>query len=185
MTSETRMLVRKISERYLKTVTEEMGICDKYPVNVSDIIKYLHGNIIEYEDEGSSDGYIKYTNQENPPSFEICLKKIANEARRRFTLAHELGHLILHMDFLDKEARKGYDESYYRTIKNYTEKELQADEFAASFLMPSQEFIRIASENMLNYGSEYDVVSIASHFGVSKLAVITRGRFLGLFSWKI
>ena len=175
MTYEARMLVRRISERYLASVIKEMGKCYEFPVDISGIITHLGGNVIEYENGGFSDGYVKYINKGNPPSFEICLKKITNEARRRFTLAHELGHLILHMDFFDEEARKKHDESYYRTVGDYTEKELQADEFAASFLMPSQTFIKIALENTLNYGSEYDVKAISDYFGVSK--------FLGLFSW--
>jgi len=184
MTYETRLLVRKVAEDCLINITNTMNKQNVFPVDIENIIKNLNGKIVEYENENLSDGYIEYTNKGSPPSFKIHLKKIKNNLRKRFTLAHELGHLILHMDFFDEEARKKHDENYYRTIGNYTEKELQADEFAASFLMPSKEFIKVASQNMLDYGSAYNVNAIAEHFEVSKLAVVTRGQFLGLFAWE-
>lgn len=183
MTYETRLLIRQFAEDYLMSFPAEIANNDKFPVNIESVIKQINGTIFEHNDINFSDGYIKYTNQGIPPSFEIHLKKITNELQKRFTLAHELGHLILHMDFFNEKARNIHEEGYYRTIGSYTEKELQADEFAASFLMPSQAFIRIASENMVNYGSTYNISSIANRFGVSKSTVITRGQFFGIFSW--
>lgn len=104
MTYETRLLVRKVAEDCLVSITEAMGKSDIFPVDVEGVIKKLNGSIIEYENEDLSDGYIKYIDKKTPPSFQIHLKKITNDFRKRFTLAHELGHLILHMDFFDEEA---------------------------------------------------------------------------------
>ena len=104
LTYETRLLVRKVAEDCLVSITEAMGKSDIFPVDVEGVIKKLNGSIIEYENEDLSDGYIKYIDKKTPPSFQIHLKKITNDFRKRFTLAHELGHLILHMDFFDEEA---------------------------------------------------------------------------------
>lgn len=59
--------------------------------------------------------------------------------RSRFTLAHELGHAILHGRFL-KEALEGRmpQRTYKRTdLKPYFDPEWQANRFAGGFLMPA------------------------------------------------
>lgn len=183
MTYKIRLLVRKIAENYLKSVKGKEVTPDMFPIDVETIISDINGTIIECDNNDLSDGFIKYIDKGEPPTFEIHLKKETNVQRKRFTLAHELGHLILHMDFFDKGARAIHDENYYRTAGDYTEKELQADEFAASFLMPSQCFKQVAYDNMINNGQAYDISAIADYFNVSKLAAITRGRWLGMFQW--
>lgn len=55
----------------------------------------------------------------------IVISRYASNDRKRFTIAHELGHLIMHSekDFI---------------IYNYRDKEKEASEFASEFLMPSE-----------------------------------------------
>ncbi len=183
MTYETRFLVRRVAENYLMSLKKTITNVDNFPIDVEGVIKHLNGSIYEYKDNTYSDGYIRYLNASNPPSFEIHLKKISNQQRRRFTLAHELGHLILHMDFFEEKLRQKHGENYYRTAGDYAEKELQANEFAASFLMPSKFFIQIASENLDKDENKYNVDAMAEYFNVSRLAIITRGQWLGLFKW--
>ncbi len=54
----------------------------------------------------------------------IVISKFASNDRKRFTIAHELGHLIMHSqnDFI---------------IYNFRDKEQEANDFASEFLMPS------------------------------------------------
>lgn len=63
----------------------------------------------------------------------------------RFTLAHELGHALLHPDML-LHRDKPIDGSH--TSKNLTER--QADKFAAYFLMPRKQVIKIFRERFGN-----------------------------------
>ena len=117
--------------------------------------------------------------------FRITLAEEPIEARQRFSIAHELGHLFLHMGYLVDEKKWASitdyrDSVYYRF--GYTEEEYEANEFAAALLMPSAEFDAVARRYAL--GTSYDVTAIARHFGVSAPAARVRGRFLGLFTWE-
>jgi Zn-dependent peptidase ImmA (M78 family) len=74
------------------------------------------------------------------------------EPRRRFTMAHELGHLILHIDpekgvreFLDTKKTLNRRDSYWDS------KEFEANNFAASILMPKKEIKRIGSDVIERY----------------------------------
>jgi Zn-dependent peptidase ImmA (M78 family) len=83
----------------------------------------------------------------------------AVENRFRFTLAHELGHILLHRSiFKDmkvdsvlewKRAYKTIDEGVYSTL------EKQAYDFAGLILVPSEDlqlrFMRMVSENKANF----------------------------------
>lgn len=53
-----------------------------------------------------------------------------------FSIAHELGHLFLHMAYPDDE--KGYilSGSYHKETQNTSICEWEAEELAAAFLMP-------------------------------------------------
>jgi len=120
-------------------------------------------------------------------AFEVLLAPNQPETRERFTLAHELGHLFLHMNFLDAEqwqaAGSYLDGAFRRSDGDYSEEELQANEFAASLLMPEPEFRRLAQENFDTGSSKYKLTGIANYFGVSLEATRNRGRWLGMFAW--
>lgn len=77
---------------------------------------------------------------------EIIVNSSDIEQRRRFTIAHELGHIFLHWGWLPGEyLSEGLVEVSYRNGK-YTEEELkrerEADKFAAEFLAPKKEVER-------------------------------------------
>lgn len=82
--------------------------------------------IIEFEINDKFDGVSFITDKGNPI---IIINKSFSNDRKRFTLAHELGHLLMH-DFPIPEYRN-----------NEKQKEDEANRFASEFLMPS-EFIR-------------------------------------------
>jgi Zn-dependent peptidase ImmA (M78 family)/transcriptional regulator with XRE-family HTH domain len=75
--------------------------------------------------------------------------------RKRWTLAHELGHLVLHSDYVTSDV------------------EVEADEFAAEFLMPS-EMIRAA----LRKPKLGTFIDLKQEWGVSIAALIQRAHSL-------
>jgi len=81
---------------------------------------------------------------------QIDEKVLANEGRFRFTCAHELGHMILHNDQRHIQRDQGRD-----ALERSSEQERQADQFAASFLMPIPLFeeglLRICEDKGLQY----------------------------------
>lgn len=86
-----------------------------------------------------------------------------SEERRRFTLAHELGHYVERVtvaddnDFAFKDKRSG----------EYDLHEFYADEFAGALLMPEQPFMSMIREGR-------SLIEVAARFGVSLAAVRKR-----------
>lgn len=96
------------------------------------------------------------------PYIMLAYKKFENSSSRiHFDLSHELGHLFLH------------DESFLET-----EKEPQAHEFASSFLLPEETYIK-DSPRKWNLGSFIDV---KERWHVSIQAALRRSRDLGIIS---
>lgn len=149
------------------------------PVNMAEAVGRLGGTLKKVD---TSDFEAKIEKVHN--GFRITLSKDANEKRERFSIAHEIGHLFLHMGYLVDEEKwettgTYTDSVYYRYGHNV--EEYEANQFAAEFLMPKAEFMKIAR---MNYRDEaYQVIPIAKLFDVSVEAAVNRGRWLGLFSW--
>lgn len=103
-------------------------------------------------------------------------------ARKRFSIAHELGHLFLHMDFLDEnkwEENVRNNTMYNRSGISVGREELEANAFAAAFLMPRKEFLECVKENTSL--SECDINKIAKEFDVSYQSAYYRGINLGVW----
>jgi Zn-dependent peptidase ImmA (M78 family) len=155
--------------------------CDlSVPVDVQEAVSRLKGQLEEVED-ADFEAMIQKVGE----GFRIVISIEKHEHRRRFSVAHELGHLFLHMGYLvdeEKWASVGTytDSVYYRY--GYTTEEYEAHEFAAAFLMPRTEFLKVA--NQYKTGNRFQIVPIAEHFQVSTDAAANRGRWLGLFNWE-
>jgi len=149
------------------------------------VIEILGGQIIEKIDlEFDTDAIIRKS--DDGQTFIIEINPDQSDLRRRFTLAHELGHLFLHMNYADeskwRELDHWEDTLYARQARNETEYE--ANEFAAAFLMPKEKFKEIANDNKTEDGEAYRLKPIAEKFKVSIDAVRNRGRWLRIFSWE-
>lgn len=112
-------------------------------------------------------------------TYEIAVNKNDFYYRSRFTMAHELGHYILHRDLLadGTDDTKAYrstpdGEFYNRNIKPFHETE--ANQFAANLLMPPS----LVRREWVACGD--DVAAMAKKFAVSKEAMNYRLKNLGL-----
>lgn len=97
--------------------------------------------------------------------FEIVLPDYTGLARDRFSIAHEIGHYVLHYPLLNKPmvaARYGS-----------TRVEWEANWFAAGFLMPEPLFRKY-------HEAGKSVPELARLFGVSNAAVVARKKSLRL-----
>jgi predicted Zn peptidase len=139
---------------------------------------------------------VEYTSSEhsgwsiNQDSFErkIVINKFEPEYRQRFTIAHEIGHIILNHQ--GKSYRTNKLEEYSDTIARMNE--IAANNFAAQLIMPEKlvkESLR-DSINELGYSldqdfSEREIAKIisfsASQLNVSAQALSYRVDNLGLF----
>lgn len=101
--------------------------------------------------------------------FTIHVSELTSSTRDRFTIAHELGHLFLHLRMVQKDD----PEAVMRATRHVDPKdsdlqraEWEANWFAAQFLMPRTEFKHAVSTHGLPYA--------ASVFNVSKQAADVR-----------
>ncbi|CAE6883360.1 ImmA/IrrE family metallo-endopeptidase [Vibrio harveyi] len=93
----------------------------------------------------------------------INVNSLHHPRRQRFTIAHELGHYFLHRD-----SQQDYEDTTFHRGKAYSEKELEADNFAGALLMPKDEFrdyVRFSSNK---------IDDIAEYFGTSSVAIKKR-----------
>lgn len=105
-------------------------------------------------------------------------------SREIFTLAHEIGHVILHLN----EGDSFVDDYNTITEKNIDEKEQEANYFAACLLMPSDElvkFIDLELQDFENTGlSAMDIARIMSEFNVSFDMALNRLENLNIIDTK-
>lgn len=168
------LLARKYISELARRVMNVYGI--KTPIsNIEDFVRILGGEIETKTDfDDLCDGTIRKSGEH---SFVIALSPFQSEQRKMFTIAHELGHLFLHMGFMvDKELWEKQDQKVY-TRFGTSEQEYQANEFAASLLMPEELYKQVIENN--TKGNGVNMSQVASHFNVSITAAINRGKFLG------
>jgi len=112
-------------------------------------------------------------------SITMLVNQSDSPARKRFSIAHELGHHFLHlMEDGELVTRKtdlfrGYGGESVKTSDPDKRKEVEANQFAAAILMP-EELVKKEFEK------KPDVVSLAVTFNVSEEAIGIRLGSLGL-----
>lgn len=128
------------------------------PVDVVQICKNYNLGIFE-SDLGSSNlvsGFL------DPQERRIYLNQNDSVERKNFTIAHELGHWLMHRDLVISEPDK-YAIMYRMPLgKNQKDPyEVEANFFAANLLVPTQ-FL-----NKFYKSKNYDLASLSVIFGVS------------------
>jgi len=89
----------------------------------------------------------------SPDKYEIHLNENDSKSRRRFTLAHELGHFIYHKDLVgegldDDKAYRSTNVGHYHNTRIGRREETQANKFAAKILMPSKLIEELQAEGL-------------------------------------
>lgn len=163
-----------LGKKAVSEVAESLARHTKYEVgsDLESLVTQLGGEI-RYQDiwelESTESGSIEI---HSDSKFVITLAAHTSRARDRFTIAHELGHYFLHYRLPRvqgrnvgpmRAARYGGDRA-----------EIEANWFAASFLMPEGRFKETFHE------TDGDLVELAAQFGVSLSAATVRAKSLGL-----
>lgn len=114
-------------------------------------------------------GMLKFENNE----INIYINEYQSVNRQRFTIAHEIGHYILHRDLVANQKTSVF---YRKDFNNFKDPiEAQANRFAASILMP-QDMVKGL------YKLQFDADSIANILKVSTTAMSFRIMELGLIN---
>lgn len=111
----------------------------------------------------------------------IGVNSLHGTNRQRFTIAHELGHLILHGSdelHIDERFPIGFrDELSSLAV---SEKEIEANQFAAELLMPAEWVLRDLRERHIDFEGDDSVIDeLAVKYGVSTRAMTIRLSALG------
>lgn len=137
---------------------------------LADLVKRNGGEIsyINFLDVDQTDAIVVQPDN----SFTIRLSSQTGSQRDNFTIAHELGHLLLHWPIVQK-THPGHGMRATRRVEPDNEAltrcEWEANWFASAFLMPADEF-----EIAYKKGVASDA------FGVTSAAVAVRAKTLGL-----
>lgn len=113
----------------------------------------------------------------------IGVNKSHSFRRQRFTIAHEIGHYVLHRDqaqlFIDKDYRVFFRDERPQDAGDLRERDANA--FAAALLMPRARVSRIAKSHHFELGDEDGpVLELAKMFEVSSQAMTYRLANLGI-----
>lgn len=141
------------------------------PVDVLGIAPHLGLVVMDakFKDDGLS-GAVGYKDGH----FLIWVNREQAVTRRRFTVAHEIGHFVLHMDRgANPHTYTDVDGNLYMfrgAAVGERAKEVEANQFAAALLMPSEEvFARVDRVR-----GEIDTFRLAQEFWVSQVAMEIR-----------
>lgn len=171
---EIRRLINVMAEEVINLYGIQIPI-----INIEEVVQKMGGSVVDNSSIGEfSDGKIRKTGE---GSFTIEVSPFQTEERKNFTIAHELGHLFLHMGFQTNEQKwqKQDNVSYYRN--GNSELEYQSNEFAAAFLMPRVKYKEIMEQN--TEGDFVNTAEVAKYFRVSIDAAANRGKWLGYLKW--
>lgn len=142
----------------------------RWPIDVEFIASLLY-NLGVKRTPGLSVAGREYSGLLQAEAGLIVVESEHHTHRRRFTIAHEIGHYVMHY-------RAGQGAAYYgdtpETLEDHLALEGEANTFAAELLMPLEQV-----EAMYPF-EKGDPVKMARHFQVSPEAMERRLRRLGL-----
>jgi len=133
-----------------------VGVAEKFGIRVKEV---------SLEDDLSG---ILYKNEEKD-SWVMQVNEDHHLNRRRYTIAHELGHFCLH-----RHLKQYFEDKIFFRGNDPSKTEWQANDFASAILMPEQKF-----RGEVRSGKR-KVDELAKEFQVSTLALRIRAKSLGM-----
>ena len=119
--------------------SEAVSLANNLPVLVEDIAEHFLGYEIDFAETGI------FADPEVLGGIDFELKKIYvntsvadHEGRYSFTVAHEIGHHVLHRDRYLQNAADSENDILCRDTGEKPRIEVEADRFAAALLMPAE-----------------------------------------------
>lgn len=163
------------------SLTKQFG-CDTTPVDVHHIARELGLSVIEANLGDDVSGMLVT----NLGTSFVCVHEKHPRVRKRFTIAHEIGHHVLghqsqrgdhvHVDRGNFISQRGP-----RASTGLDPKEIEANQFAAALLMPAtlvrKEVALLVDKHAL---LDSDVGSLAELFDVSEQAMTIRLTTMGI-----
>lgn len=160
------------SKNQIESIVDKILVensCKTYPINPLIVANKLTLKVNESTfTKDNISGVINFKTK------DIYVSRYDVTTRKRFSIAHEIGHFILHRDIFEN---KNQHITYRDNVSSlgFDINEIEANFFAATLLMPRDEMeIRWKYSKNINY--------IAEYFWVSVLAAGFRLEYLGLIN---
>jgi Zn-dependent peptidase ImmA (M78 family) len=147
------------------------------PVEVHEIAESEGATILVKHFNNEISGLLLRSNEETV----IGVEKTQSVARKRFTIAHELAHLLLHRGKelrVDREFRVNLRSANSSTAEDV--EEIESNAFAAALLMPESFLRRDMRDLVLDIDDAKQVGELAKRYQVSAQAMTFR--LVNLFS---
>lgn len=163
--------------RAAEKVLEDHGV-RRAPINVIKIAS-KHASVIKRPLEDDISGALIPLGQSD---WAILVNSRHHPNRQRFTIAHELGHLLLH-GYRTPHADRQFRLRDTRSSEGSVLEEIQANQFAAELLMPRAMILRAVDRNRFQHAPadeaeekqfEALVMKLAKAFRVSRQAMTLR-----------
>lgn len=168
----------KAINKIVETILSVLKITE-LPINIEDIAKARGLSVVPYPLESGVSGILVIEGNKGT----IGYNQEESKVRRRFTIAHELGHYELHRDhshlFVDKNFKVMFRNTDLSNEGKDALYEQEANSFAASLLMP-EHLVNAQLENVkFDLGNEETIKELAKKFDVSTTAMYFRMLNLG------
>lgn len=111
-------------------------------IDIEDLINKMHIRLVTKE---LGEGVLGASKVEGLKRLIVISSRVYNEEQKRFTLAHELGHILIH------RGTHYYSKRDFYMICTGKQKEDEADRFAVELLLPSKVIENMIKENDVNF----------------------------------
>ena len=162
--SKKEAIRRKVSK-----LLDDYGVTEA-PVPVQDIVEWLGVKVRYSPFDGELAGMLVRGDDET----FIGVNSLHHINRQRFTIAHECGHLLLHKGdvHIDKSFRVNRRDAV--SSQAIDPKEIEANGFAAEFLMPYDFLLDDLLEHEIDIEDESQIKELAIRYKVSVQAMTHR-----------
>ncbi len=171
----TNIYLEEKSERLLFDAN-----CYLLPISVEKCVHFLNISLKALDLDEDVSGFLILKED----TAHIGINKSNSRQRKRFTIAHEIGHYLLHAKssklFIDKKEKILYRNTNSSTGESL--REIEANAFAASLLMP-RKLILQELEIVTNVTEGKFIKALAKKFDVSEQAITIRLTNLGLIDY--
>lgn len=159
------------AEMLLEQLFQNNILSRAVPINVETICSHYNISIEHKIYPDDTVGQIEFP--PNDGSARIFINPFENSHinRRRFTIAHELGHFFLHKDsttdgFTDTTRTMSRTTSYWDPVES------EANDFAARLLMPEEFILSEGKKVIENFKNVYNQERIPQDYFISNMAQI-------------
>jgi Zn-dependent peptidase ImmA (M78 family)/transcriptional regulator with XRE-family HTH domain len=152
-------------EKAANMLRECWNLGDNPIPNISETLELKGIKVIQIEDVDAVDGLAVFTSTGIP--IVVVNKKDKSIERVRFTIIHELAHLLLNLSIV---------------AENHKLEEEWCHFFSTSFLLPSHKLYELIGQKKRTYIAINELIRIKEYYGISIRAIVHRLRHLEVIS---